>query len=103
LGESESKLKSHSRDRLEQLLRYCARPAISRRDHPGPRKDFILYTGVLAPNSKLRARVTAFGRQPNLQPRGSDAGGPKKAAFLVQTYLTRNTNELSQAKNLSFA
>jgi hypothetical protein len=26
----------------------------------------ILYTGVLAPNSKLRARVAVFGRQPAL-------------------------------------
>jgi hypothetical protein len=33
---------------------------------PRPRKNLILYTGALAPNSKLRARVTAFGRQPAL-------------------------------------
>jgi hypothetical protein len=29
---------------------------------PRPHKNLIPYTGVLAPNSKLRARVTCFGR-----------------------------------------
>jgi len=89
-----------ARDRLEQLLRYCARPAIShdrlellgagrvqlelktpRYDGtthlvltahefverlvaviPRPQKNLILYTGVLAPRSRLRARVCAYGR-----------------------------------------
>jgi hypothetical protein len=92
----------HARDRLEQLLRYCARPALSHdrlqlldggrlrlmlktprfdgTTHliltadelierlvalvPRPHKNLILYTGVLAPNAKWRARVAAFGREP---------------------------------------
>jgi hypothetical protein len=89
-----------ARDRLEQLLRYCARPAISHdrlellgdgrvqlelktprfdgTTHlvltahelierlvaviPRPQKNLFLYTGVLAPRSRLRARVCAYGR-----------------------------------------
>lgn len=89
-----------ARDRLEQLLRYCARPAISHdrlellgdgrvqlklktprfdgTTHlvltahelierlvaviPRPQKNLILYTGVLAPRSRLRTRVCAYGR-----------------------------------------
>ena len=91
-----------ARDRLEQLLRCCARPTISHdrlellgdgrvqlklktprfdgTTHlvltahelierlvaviPRPQKNLILYTGVLAPRSRLRASVCAYGRAP---------------------------------------
>ena len=35
---------------------------------PRPHKNLILDTGVLAPNSKLRARVTSFGRDASSAP-----------------------------------
>lgn len=95
-----------ARDRLEQLLRYCARPAISHdrlellsdgrvqlelkaprfdgTTHlvltahelierlvaviPRPQKNLFLYTGVLAPRSRLRSRVCAYGRDDSSTP-----------------------------------
>jgi hypothetical protein len=91
---------AQQRDRLEELVRYCARPPLANdrvekcedgryllrlktrwRDGtthlllepielmerlaaqiPKPRINLVLYSGVLAPNAKLRAQVVPFGR-----------------------------------------
>jgi hypothetical protein len=113
-----------ARDRLEQLLRYCARPAISHErlkllddgriqlelktprfdgtTHlvltahelierlvaiiPRPQKNLIIYTGVLAPRSRLRDRVRSYGRAvpaARLRRRRARAPHPRRARCVL--------------------